>query len=102
MNSIQQLRRENLAFQGTGAVSPENARLGFQPAFLDSDTGEVHPSRFADGRLAPLHVLDGLPRTLVTARSSSGRVLRAKASLVSGFIRLGRFYTREEVMAVLA
>ena len=102
MSSTRQLVRENRTYQGTGAVSAENAAVGFKPAFLDRETGQVHPSRFADGRPAPLHLLDGLPGALVTARSSTGRVLRAKASLVSGFIRLGRFYTREEVKAALA
>ena len=101
MSSTRQLFDENLRFQGTGGVSGENGALGFQPAFLDRDTGEVHASRFADGRPAPLHVLDGLPRTLITARSASGHVLRTKASLVSGFLRLGRFYTREEARAVV-
>ena len=80
-------------------MSAENGALGFQPVLLDRETGEVHASRFADGRPAPLHVLEGLPRTLVTVRSASGHVLRAKPSLVSGFVRLGRFYTREEVRA---
>ena len=102
MSSTRRLSDENRRYQGTGAVSAENRALGFQPAFLDRETGEVHASRFADGRPAPLHILDGLPRTLVAARSASGHVLRAKASLVSGFVRLGRFYTREEVRAVLA
>ena len=102
MSSARQLRRENQRYRGSGAVSAENAALSFRPAFLDRETGQVHASRFADGRPAPLHILDGLPGALVTMRSASGHVLRAKASLVPGFVRLGRFYTREEVRAVLA
>ncbi len=55
MSSLHQLQRENQLFRGTGAVSAENGDMGFQPAFMDAQTGEVHSSRFADGRLAPLH-----------------------------------------------
>jgi hypothetical protein len=32
-------------------------------------------------------------------RAESGRVIAVKGSLVSGFVRLGRFYTRDEAAA---
>ena len=66
----------------------------FRPAFLDCATMRIHLSRFADGRLAPCHVLDGLPDEVVVDRLPSGRIVRAKASLISGFERGGFFYTR--------
>lgn len=68
--------------------------FGFRPAFLDSQTFTIYASRFADGRLAPHHRLDGLPDSLVIDRAFSGRVVAAKASLISGFARNGFFYTR--------
>lgn len=89
------LRRENVEFQGTGGRSQENRALGFRPAFLDVDTSTVYPSRFADGRPAPFHLLDGLPAEVVLARSASGRVASVKSSIVSGFTLEGEFYTRE-------
>jgi hypothetical protein len=92
------LTRENVAYLGTGGRSRENRRAGFKPAFLDTDTGLVHPSRFADGRPAPLHLLDGLPDGVVLERAPSGRAIEVKASIVSGFSRGGRFYTREEAV----
>ena len=90
----QQLQRENRAHAGSQGVSQANRHLGFRPAFLDVATMQVHESRFADGRLAPFHLLDGLPDEVVLRRSPLGRVLAAKSSLVSGFVRNGFFYTR--------
>ena len=94
------LARENVHYIGTAGRSAGNRRQGFRPAFLDSDTGIVHTSCFADGRPAPVHMIDGLPPALVTARTSAGRVCEVKASVVSGFSRDGLFYTREEAMRV--
>lgn len=91
------LRRENQAFQRTGGISSENRDSGFKPAFLDTATGRTYRSCFADGREAPVHVLDGLPDDIVMARTSSGQVFCAKPSLSAGFLRKGRFYSREEV-----
>jgi hypothetical protein len=88
------LRRENVAHAGTGGRSQANAGLGFAPAFFDYATCTVHLSRFADGRPAPFHVIDGLPDDAVALRSTCGRVMAAKATLISGFVRGGFFYTR--------
>ena len=90
------LVQENLVHLGSGGRSQENRGSGFKPAFLDTETGIVHPSRFADGRPAPLHLLDGLPDGVVLARAPNGRALKVKASVVSGFSRDGLFYTREQ------
>jgi hypothetical protein len=90
------LRQENAAHAGTGGVSGGNASLGFRPAFLDSSTLTIYPSRFADGRPAPFHLLDGLPDEVVIIRLiPSGRVVATKGSLISGFERGGFFYTRQ-------
>ena len=92
--NLQQLKSENQAHQGSPGVSHANRHLGFRPAFLDVATMAIHESRFADGRLAPFHLLDGLPDEAVVRRSPLGRVLAAKSTLVSGFVRNGFFYTR--------
>jgi hypothetical protein len=94
----QGLSLEKARWQGSAGCSAGNRGLGFRPAFLDTETGRVYLSAFADGRPAPVHVLDGLPQTLVVARSAGGRVCAVKASMVSGFARDARFYTREEAM----
>lgn len=100
--SPQQLCRENDAFRDTGGRSEENRPLGFRPAFMDSATYAVYDSRFADGRPAPFHLLDGLPDTVVLHRDATGRVARVKESVVSGFVLDGRFYTREEAAREVA
>ncbi len=92
--SAMRLYHENAAHAGSGGCSEENRGLGFRPAFLDFETQTIYPCRFANGRPAPFHVLDGLPDEVVIDRAPSGRVIAAKATLISGFLRNGFFYTR--------
>ena len=94
MMSEELLKQENELHEGTRGRSQENRDLGFRPAFLDFQTQVIYPSRFADGRPAPIHVLDGLPDEVIVDRAASGRVVAAKASIISGFVRNGFFYTR--------
>jgi hypothetical protein len=96
------LQQETIAFHGTGGVSAENGHRGFRPAFLDQDTHDVYLSCFADGRLAPFHLLDGLPDEVVLERAAGGRVKTVKPSVISGFVLNGCFLTREEAAARLS
>jgi hypothetical protein len=98
----QVLRIETSNFLGTGGVSAGNQSEGFRPAFLDTDTDTVYLSRFSDGRPAPFHLLDGLPDELVLQRNASGSVDAVRASVVSGFVRAGRFYSRQEAAQAVA
>jgi hypothetical protein len=93
------LETENLLFWGTGGRSQENRSVGFRPAFMDTQSNRIYPSRFADGRPAPFHLFDGLPDEVVVSRDTSGRVASIKSSVVSGFLRMGRFFTREQAAA---
>ena len=88
-------------YRGTGGVSENDRSLSFQPAFIDRETCTVYLSRFPDGRLAPCHLLDGLPAELVLACNEQGHVTRVKASVVSGFVHEEHFYTRDETAAML-
>ena len=92
----QLLQFETAIFSETGGISGNNRRHGFRPAFLDVDTYAVYLSCFGDGSPAPCHLLDGLPDGLVVARSPCGRIEAVKSSIISGFVRDGHFYTREE------
>ncbi|MEH6579936.1 MAG: hypothetical protein V7731_23020 [Amphritea sp.] len=96
------LVEENRQFSGTGGVSQANAQCGFVPAFLDADTGQVELSCFRDGRQAPCHLLDGLPEAWTTQRDLKGRVVEIKSTVVSGFFRLDRFFTRQEAADFMA
>lgn len=94
------IRRENLAFAGTGGVSPENRCRRFAPAFRDEDTGHVELSRYANGALAPMHLIDGLPGEWICARDAKGHPCALKPTVVAGFVRDGEFFTREQAANV--
>jgi hypothetical protein len=94
--NTQVLRAQNHNLRGTAGVSQENHSLGFRPAFRDSKTGLIYMSRFANGTIAPVHMLDGLPQELVVNRTSSGKVVAVKDSVTAGFVLKGQFYTREQ------
>ena len=96
------LAQENIRYAGTGGLSRENRRYGFRPAFMDLETAAVYLARFADGRPAPFHLLDGLPDELVLSRDAAGRVAEIRASVISGFEQDGRFYTRDEAAQALS
>jgi hypothetical protein len=96
------LERENCEYEKTGGVSCNNIENGFISAFMDAATGQVFRSCFGDGRPAPVHVLDGLPDELITARSGDGRVVSVKKTVVAGFTRAEIFFTREQVALLLA
>jgi hypothetical protein len=98
--SLNTLQTQNRQFSGTGGVSAENRAQRFRPAFMDRRTGEVYPSRFGDGRPAPIHLLDGLPASAVLHRTASGRVTAVHGWLTAGFTREGRFFTREQAAAI--
>lgn len=90
------LRQENLAFVGTGGVSEVNRDSGFLPAFYDVATGRAELARFADGRPAPMHLLEGLPAEWVAERDAAGRVRAIISTVIAGFIRGAYFYTRAQ------
>jgi len=87
---------ENRQFAGTGGVSEENSQARFAPAFQDAGTGKVEISCFQDGRPAPCHMLDGLPEEWIVERDLKGRAVKIKSTVISGFVRLGQFFTRQE------
>ncbi|MEA3410331.1 MAG: hypothetical protein U9R74_02200 [Pseudomonadota bacterium] len=86
---------ENLSYGGSGGVSEGNSGAGFRPAFLDTHTGVVHLSRYADGRPAPFHLVEGLPPELILRRAADGRG-GLSGNCISGFFFRGHFYTRDE------
>lgn len=95
------LRQQNRVFRGTGGVSAENRSQGFAPAFLDTLTGMVYRACFADGRPAPMHLLEGLPPALVVARDAGGRATAIRSSVMAGVIRGTQFFTREQAAALV-
>ncbi len=96
------LETQNTRFAGTGGISGNNRAAGFIPAYLNTATGEALASRFGDGRPAPVHILDGLPDNWVAGRNARGCVTRTKSDIIAGFLRDGRFFTREAAARALA
>lgn len=80
-----------------GITPPTDSWMGLLPAFRDLETGETHLSVHADGSPATVHIVDGLPESWVMERRSDGRIQHVKDSVVAGFVRSGRFYTRAEL-----
>ncbi len=97
----QKLVQENVVFSGTGGISENNRSQGFRPAFYDLKTKRLYLSRFTDGRPAPMHLIDGLPQEFVGFGGSSRIDVAIKQSVISGFERYGKFYTREEAAAAV-
>jgi hypothetical protein len=91
-----QLVKENIKHMADGGISQNNREEGFVAAFRDEESGTVALARFEDGTPAPVHLLDGLPEDWVLERDDTGRVKSIKPSVVGGFVRQGRFYTRQE------
>ena len=99
--SDRRLHCENLAYAGTGGISQNNGSAGFVPAFRDEATGRVEVARFENGEPASMHLLCGLPDEWVIGRDADGRAMELLATVVAGFVRAGRFYTREEAAALV-
>ena len=94
--SQQLLHKQNIAYAKSGGVSENNRTAGFVPGYLNTHSGVALRSRFADGKPAPIHLLDGLPDTWVLSRDKHGQVLSLKPGVIAGFLRDGILYTREE------
>lgn len=90
------LEQQNRTYHGSGGTSPQNKNYGFKPAFFDEKTRTVHLARFADGRIAPMHLLEGLSDELVADRSADGAIISIRKEVIAGFTRHGIFYTREQ------
>lgn len=96
------LKQQNRGYAGTGGVSANNRAAGFVPGFLDTRSGVAVPSRFANGLLAPVHVLEGLPEEWIVERNDEGLAVKACHGVIAGFLRLGRFYSRDEAALAMA
>ena len=100
--TLETLREENTCYCQTGGISQNNGHAGFRSAFLDRATGRVYLSCFANGVPAPVHLFDGLPDELVLERSTDGRTIAIKETVIAGFLRADIFYTREQAARWLA
>lgn len=91
------LLMENRRFANSRGVSANCASMRFLPAFRDTITGETHLSLLPNGHVSPIHLLDGLPAHWVLERDNRHRVTAVRSSVVCGFVRNGKFYSREDL-----
>ena len=96
-----ELASENRRFAQSGGVSENNRNAGFVPAYRDDNSGIIALSKSADGQIAAVHLLDGLPDEWIATRDEIGKAASLINGIVSGFYRDGRFFTREEAAAEL-
>lgn len=92
------LRHQSDDFTGRGGTSAEARVLGLVPGFKDCRNGRVFRSCFADGRPAPVHLLDGLPADMIAKRAPDGTVLAVCDAVVAGFLLGDRFLDRDEAV----
>lgn len=97
-----ELQSQNDVFAGTGGISCNNRGAGFVPAYKNTATGEAIISRYADGRAAPVHLLEGLPMSWVAERDSNDHVIKAYKTVIAGFIYRNQFYTRDAAAEALS
>lgn len=98
--TIQHIQALNL-YLYSGNKSERIRAQGFMPAFYNSDSLTAEVSRFTDGQVAPIHLLDGLPNEWVAARNASGKIVALKGSVEAGYLYEGVFYTAEQVTETL-
>ena len=93
------VRSASQAFRGTCGESLEAVRHRFLPAFIDLKDGRVELARLADGQPAPMHLICHLPLEWAVQCDAQGHVIELKDSIEAGFVRDGRYFSREEAAA---
>jgi hypothetical protein len=71
--------------------------FGFFPAFRDIMTGRTHLATNADGTIASMHVLDGLPREWADEFDTTGQIISLRDGIMAGFMRGDSFFTLDDL-----
>ncbi len=87
---------ESRPYDGTCGESAVACQHSFVPAFQNSADGRVELARMPNGKPAPMHLISCLPRAWATRCDAHGNVLALIDTVIAGFVKGGRFYTREE------
>ena len=95
------VRAESDAYRGTCGESATACQHKFRPAFRNEADGRVELARLPNGNPAPMHLISALPREWALRCDEQGGVLQLVETVIAGFLREGRFYTRDEAAAVL-
>ena len=90
---------ESQPYNGTCGESVVACKHQFVPAFCNSADGRVELARLPNGKPAPMHLISALPQEWAARCDDDGNVLELIDSIVAGFVKDDRFYTREEAAA---
>jgi len=71
--------------------------LGFKPAFLHRETGQIEIARMSNGQPAPVHIISWLPAEWATSFNEDGTVKSISPQIIAGFVCNNDFYTREQL-----
>ncbi len=71
----------------------------FIPAYYDTQTDTVYLSRYKNGSVAPVHVLDSIPKELLSDMNKSDTNNgELSQKVIVGFIFNNKFYTRAQAL----
>ena len=88
--------RESATYLGTCGESVVAGQHKFLPAFCNRVDGRVELARLPNGKPAPMHLIAALPKAWAARCDEGGNVVELIDSVIAGFVKNGRFYTREE------
>ena len=98
--TLENLKEESTSFFQSGAVS-EKCSSFCKPCFLNKATGEIFLSQYPNGIACPFHNLNGLPEEVVLRRGNDGSVIEVLPTIISGFVKDNKFYSRDEIKVLL-
>jgi hypothetical protein len=93
------VQQESVEFAGTCGESATATQSRFHPAFRNEADGRVEVARMPNGQPAAMHLISALPESWAAKLDDDGHVVELIEGIVAGFVRDGRFYTREEAAA---
>lgn len=90
------VKTASAGYVGTCGESATACKHKFLPAFINRDDGRIEVARMPNGQPAPMHLICSLPAEWAARSDARGQVLELKSCIEAGFVRDGRFYTRDE------
>ena len=91
------LEKQQKTYQKISGMNISDLCVGFIPAFRDLSTDETHLSITSEGKISPIHLIDGLPLDWVTEWDLQGYPKLLKPSVIAGFFRGENFFTLEQL-----
>ena len=101
MKDVSSIRHNAHIHNAKNFISEQAQVYGFVPAFKDCNDGRVYLSRNANGALASIHKLDGLPKHLLTCLDPDVNERELKKSVIAGFVRDNNYFSRSQAASLV-